>query len=66
VELQREVLAYDKPIALVHGDTHYFRDDEPLPGLRRVEVFGWPQIRWIKARIGPAGTPRFQVEAMPP
>ena len=43
-----------------------FKDDEPLPGLRRVEVFGWPQIRWVKARIGPAGTPRFQVEAIPP
>ncbi len=48
------------------GDTHTFKDDEPLPGLRRVEVFGWPQIRWVKARIGPDGTPRFQVEAMPP
>ncbi len=53
-------------VLLVHGDTHYFRDDAPLPGLRRVQVFGWPQIRWVKARIGPDGTPRFRVEAMPP
>jgi hypothetical protein len=53
-------------VLLVHGDTHNFRDDEPLPGLRRIEVFGWPQIRWVKARIRPAGTPRFQLQAMPP
>jgi hypothetical protein len=53
-------------VLLVHGDTHYFRDNEPLPGLQRVEVFGWPQIRWVKARVGSAGTPRFQVEAIPP
>jgi hypothetical protein len=37
-----------------------------LPGLRRVEVFGWPQIRWIKARIPRGGPPRYQIEAMPP
>jgi hypothetical protein len=38
-------------VLLVHGDTHRYRDDEPLPGLRRVEVFGWPETRWLLARI---------------
>jgi len=52
-------------VLLVHGDTHQFQDDEPLPGLRRVEVFGWPQIRWVRARIEPGAAP-FRVEAMPP
>jgi hypothetical protein len=51
-------------VLLVHGDTHYFRDDRPLPGLRRVEVFGWPQIRWVRARIAPGAAP-FRVEAVP-
>jgi hypothetical protein len=51
-------------VLLVHGDTHVFKDDEPLPGLRRVEVFGWPQIRWIRARLEPGAAP-FRVEAMP-
>lgn len=51
-------------VLLVHGDTHMFRDDEPLPGLRRVEVFGWPQIRWVRARVEPGAAP-FRVEAMP-
>lgn len=51
-------------VLLVNGDTHTFKDDEPLPGLRRVEVFGWPQIRWIRARIEPGAAP-FRIEAVP-
>jgi hypothetical protein len=38
-------------VLLVHGDTHRYRDDAPLPGLRRVEVFGSPHVRWLRARI---------------
>ena len=51
-------------VLLVNGDTHTFKDDEPLPGLRRVEVFGWPQIRWVRARIERGAAP-FRVEAVP-
>jgi len=49
-------------VLLVHGDTHGYRDDEPLPGLRRVEVYGWPQLRWLKARVTPGGARLFEVE----
>ena len=52
-------------VLLVHGDTHRFRDDEPLPGLRRVEVFGSPQIRWVRARIARTGAQLFDVEPAP-
>ena len=52
-------------VLLVHGDTHRFRDDEPLSGLRRVEVYGWPHIRWAKARIERTGARLFEVELMP-
>ncbi|MEW5864249.1 MAG: hypothetical protein AB1773_11770 [Pseudomonadota bacterium] len=38
-------------VALVHGDTHRFKDDEPLPGLRRIEVWGSPHIRWLRATL---------------
>ena len=31
---------------LIHGDTHIYRDDEPLPGLRRIEVWGSPIVAW--------------------
>lgn len=61
-------LASEMPgkVLLVHGDTHQYRDDEPLAGLRRVEVYGWPHIRWAKARIGRTGAKLFEVEPMPP
>lgn len=66
--LQREVLAYDRPVALVHGDTHYFRVDKPMvlddkrSGNRgsvvehftRVELFGFPESHWVRATVDPA------------
>ena len=33
-------------VVLIHGDTHLHRDDEPLPGVRRVEVWGSPVVAW--------------------
>ena len=33
---------------LLHGDTHIYRDDEPLPGLRRIEVWGSPIVAWTR------------------
>jgi hypothetical protein len=35
-------------LVLVHGDSHIYKDDEPLPGLRRVEVFGAPFVSWLR------------------
>jgi len=49
VLLAESVARLAKPVLLVHGDTHSFRNDEPQPGLRRVEVWGWPHVRWISA-----------------
>ena len=47
-------LALRRPgkVVLVHGDTHVFHDDEPLPGLRRVEVWGSPFAGWVRGAIG--------------
>lgn len=53
-------------VLLVHGDTHRYRDDAPLPGLQRVEVFGSPHIRWTKARIERGAARLFRMEPMPP
>ena len=63
--LRRLAAAYPGKVLLVHGDTHQYRDDEPLPGLRRVEVFGWPQTRWAIARIERTAERLFAVEPMP-
>lgn len=60
--LEAEVLAFDKPVALVQGDTHYFRIDKPLfsagkdrtiEHFTRVEVFGSPNVHWVRAIIDP-------------
>lgn len=43
-------------LVLVHGDTHLFRDDRPLPGLRRIEVFGSPFMYWLRAATSERGS----------
>lgn len=45
-----EDLAAQRPgrVVLIHGDTHVYRDDEPLPGLRRIEVWGAPFVTWLR------------------
>ena len=63
--LRRLGRAMPGQVLLVHGDTHQFRDDEPLPGLRRVEVHGSPHIRWARARIERGGELLFRVEPYP-
>jgi hypothetical protein len=35
-------------VILIHGDTHVYRDDEPIPGVRRIEVWGSPFVRWLR------------------
>ena len=52
--------AHPGRIVLVHGDTHQYRDDEPMPGLRRIEVPGAPQVRWLRAKVSSGA--RLQVE----
>lgn len=58
--LEDETLAYGKPVVYVHGDTHLFRIDKPLVGSRsrrtienltRVEVFGTPDVHWVRVTI---------------
>jgi len=38
-------------LVLVHGDTHVYRDDEPVPGLRRIETWGSPFVSWLRAAV---------------
>ncbi len=46
-------------VILVHGDTHLYRDDRPLTGLRRVEVWGAPWGSGLRGALGPDGA-RFE------
>ena len=61
--LEKETLAFGKPVVYVHGDTHIFRIDKPLLGSRsrrvienftRVATFGHPDTHWIRATIDPS------------
>lgn len=49
-------------VFLVHGDTHIHRDDEPYPGLRRIEVWGSPFVGWVRGVLGEAL--RFEVSPL--
>ena len=63
--LRRIAAVLPGKVLLVHGDTHVFKDDEPMPGLRRTEVWGSPWVRWSRARFDRAAKERFAIEAMP-
>jgi hypothetical protein len=63
--LRTEVIAFRKPVAYVHGDSHYFRVDKPfldeqgrrLENFTRVETFGDNQangnndVNWLKVVV---------------
>lgn len=59
--LQAETIAFEKPVVLVHGDSHYFRIDKPLYGknnrrlenFTRVETFGYPDAHWLHVSVNP-------------
>jgi hypothetical protein len=42
---------FPKRMLLIHGDTHLYRDDEPLPGTRRIEVWGSPFVDWTRVDL---------------
>jgi hypothetical protein len=66
-QLRKESRAFGKPVALIHGDSHYFRIDKPLSPLRirgkpvvtelenftRVETFGSPYAHWLHVTVDP-------------
>jgi hypothetical protein len=65
--LRDQVIAFEKPVAYVHGDSHYFRVDKPfldstgrrLENFSRVETFGDNQangtndVNWLKVFVDP-------------
>jgi hypothetical protein len=66
-ELRDAVIDFAKPVAYVHGDSHYFRVDKPfldsggrrLENFTRVETFGDNQgngnndVHWLKVLVDP-------------
>lgn len=64
----REFLAeYHKPVACIHGDSHYFRIDKPLKKragqtymhFTRMEVFGSPNVAGVAVSVNPKDPQMF-------
>jgi hypothetical protein len=73
--LRAQVIAFGKPVAYVHGDSHYFRIDKPLldstgkrvTNFTRVETFGDHQptlgdVNWLKVNVDPSSREVFSYE----
>ena len=72
--LESAVRGYERPVALVHGDTHRFRIDHPLKDpatgralerFTRVVTFGSPHVRWVLGTVDPADPAVFRFEPGP-
>lgn len=75
--LRDQVIAFRKPVAYVHGDSHYFRLDRPmqdslgrrLENFTRVETFGDNQangtndVNWLKVLVDPSSREVFAYQA---
>ncbi len=69
--LTAETEAFGGQVVLVHGDTHYFKIDKPLPdathllaNFTRVETFGSPNIHWVQVDVDPASRDVFTFRPM--
>jgi hypothetical protein len=67
-------LRFGRPLLFVHGDSHFYRldqpiadpaTDQPLRNFTRVIVFGSPQTRWIRANIDPSSPQIFRLSPVP-
>ena len=77
VALRDEVVAFRRPVAYVHGDSHYHRVDKPLldaqgrrlENFTRVETFGDNQANgtndanWLKVTVDPRSREVFSYQA---
>jgi hypothetical protein len=75
--LRDEVIAFRKPVAYVHGDSHYYRIDKPLlsalgqrlENFTRIETFGNNQanglndVQWLKVNVNPRSREVFSFQA---
>jgi hypothetical protein len=67
--LENHVLAFEKPVVLAHGDSHYMRVDKPalvnasfLPNFTRVETFGSARVHWLNVDVDPKSETVFTIQ----
>ncbi len=70
-QLRDETEKFSGQVVLAHGDTHFYRVDQPLRDIHkgsrvknftRVEVFGSPAINWIRVRVDATTKEVFRFE----
>lgn len=61
-QLAESARAFGRPVVAVHGDTHSFRVDRPLPGVTRVESFGSPFMGWVRVELDPGSRDWLRIE----
>lgn len=78
IALRDEVIAFRRPVAYVHGDSHYFRIDKPfldaagrrLENFTRVETFGNSagngnnDVQWIRVEVDARSREVFSYQPM--
>ncbi|MBV8881203.1 MAG: metallophosphoesterase [Planctomycetaceae bacterium] len=65
-------VSFGKPVMFAHGDSHYFRVDQPgldaaghlIENFNRVENFGELNVHWVRISVDPDSRNVFQVEPM--
>jgi hypothetical protein len=76
--LREQVTAFKRPVAYVHGDSHYYRVDKPfldasgrrLENFTRVETFGDNaangnnDVQWVKVTVDPRSREVFSYQPM--
>lgn len=70
-QLARETRRFSRPVLLVHGDEHHYLVDQPLrdpergerlDNFTRIEIFGSPEMNWVRVRVSEeAGRVRWEI-----
>ena len=68
---EAESIVFNRPVLLIHGDTHTFRIDKPmlsskdgrvLENVTRLEVPGSTDVHWVRVSVNPAKPTLFSFE----
>jgi hypothetical protein len=70
--LRRQPMAFSGQVVLVHGDSHYFKVDQPLTSdsgtvlanFTRVETWGASNVHWVSAEVDPSAPTLFTFRSM--
>lgn len=69
-DLARVAADIAKPVLVVHGDTHFYRVDNPfkdasgktLANVTRLETYGSPQVGWVRVTVDRTDPAVFRIE----